>query len=473
MSVRRKQTTTTTTALGTAAVIALVLGGCASGIQPRDDRDVDYSLDAHLTGTLDVMGFGLGDDVATVRDRDARAALGGDVRVSMAEGALDTQTFLSAVAAGDPPDLVYASRDDIGSLATQGALLPLDRCLAGSDTDTAQFRDSAVAQVSHGGHVYGVPEFNQLQIAMASTDLLDRSGLSMADVNGSDWSAMTAANEAMTRTTGKRLDVMGVDAKLPDFFWLWTLANGTRPISEDGRTAQLDDPAVVEALAHAVSLTEPEGGFDRVKAVRDAADLFGEDNPFAAGKLGAEPMDNWYVNVLEDVSPDVRLQFDAFRDRKGQPIAFAGGSAWAVPVNARDPQLACRYAVTMTSVDAWLDAAKARIREGAKTHKQFTGLLTANRTADARIERLALDQASAQGRSSDDQWVQAVRAIYTANDRAVSAPANPAAAEFAKAWQDGVNSVLNGQDTPERAMARAQQVAQRALDDAWAQEGRR
>lgn len=472
MSVRRKQTTTTT-ALGTAAVIALVLGGCASGIQPRDDRDVDYSLDAHLTGTLDVMGFGLGDDVATVRDRDARAALGGDVRVSMAEGALDTQTFLSAVAAGDPPDLVYASRDDIGSLATQGALLPLDRCLAGSDTDTAQFRDSAVAQVSHGGHVYGVPEFNQLQIAMASTDLLDRSGLSMADVNGSDWSAMTAANEAMTRTTGKRLDVMGVDAKLPDFFWLWTLANGTRPISEDGRTAQLDDPAVVEALAHAVSLTEPEGGFDRVKAVRDAADLFGEDNPFAAGKLGAEPMDNWYVNVLEDVSPDVRLQFDAFRDRKGQPIAFAGGSAWAVPVNARDPQLACRYAVTMTSVDAWLDAAKSRIREGAKTHKQFTGLLTANRTADARIERLALDQASAQGRSSDDQWVRAVRAIYTANDRAVSAPANPAAAEFAKAWQDGVNSVLNGQDTPERAMARAQQVAQRALDDAWAEEGRR
>jgi multiple sugar transport system substrate-binding protein len=452
---------------------ALVLTGCASGIQPRDDRDIDYSLRAHLSGTLDVMGFGLGDDVAKVRDRDARHALGKGVRVSMAEGALDTQTFLSAVAAGDPPDLVYASRDDIGSLATQGALLPLDRCLAGSGTDTSQFRASAVAQVSHGGHVYGVPEFNQLQIAMASTDLLRRAGLTMADVNGSDWKAMRAANEAMTRTSGGRLDVMGVDAKLPDFFWLWTLANGTRPISEDGRTARLDDPAVVEALRYATSLTAPEGGFGRVKSVRDAADLFGEDNPFASGALGAQPMDNWYVNVLEDVSPDVRLQFDAFRDRQGQPIAFAGGSAWAVPVNARDPQLACRYAVTMTGVDAWLDAARARIRAGSATHKQFTGLLTANRTADARIEQMALDQATAQGRSDDDQWVQAVRAIYTANDRAVSAPANPAAAEFAKAWQDGVNSVLNGQATPEAAMTRAQQVAQQALDDAWAEEGRR
>jgi multiple sugar transport system substrate-binding protein len=54
----------------------------------------------------------------------------------------------------------------------------------------------------------------------------------------------------------------------------------------------------------------------------------------------------------------------------------------------------------------------------------------------------------------------------------VSGPANPAAAEFAKAWQDGVNRVLNGQATPEVAMADAQRVAQRALDDAWAEQRR-
>ncbi len=467
MAVRRR-------ALGAvgAAVVVVLASGCASGIQPRDDSGVDYSRHAHLTGTLDVMGFGLGDDVATTRDADARRALGPDVHVQMAQGALDTQAFLSAVAAGDPPDLVYASRDDIGSLATQGALLPLDRCLRGSDTDTAAFRASAIAQVTANGHVYGVPEFNQLQIAMASTALLDRAGLTMSDVDGSDWAAMARANERMTRTTGKHLDVMGVDGKLPDSFWLWTLANGARPISEDGRTAHLDDPRVVEALRFAVSLTEPEGGFGRVKAVRDAADLFGEDNQFAAGELGAEPMDNWYVNVLEDVSPHTRLQFDAFRDREGEPIAFAGGSAWAVPVNAADPQLACRYAVTMTAASTWVDAARARMAAGKASGKQFTGLLTANRAADARIERMALDQAEQQGRGDDDQWVQAVRAIYTANEHAVSGPANPAAAEFAKAWQDGVNRVLNGQATPEVAMADAQRVAQRALDDAWAEQRR-
>ncbi len=119
MSVRRS-----TTVCGTALAVALLASGCASGIQPRDDSHVDYSLDAHLSGTLDMMGFGLGDDVATVRDADARRALGSDVHVQMAQGALDTQAFLSAVAAGDPPDVVYASRDDIGSLATQGRCSP-------------------------------------------------------------------------------------------------------------------------------------------------------------------------------------------------------------------------------------------------------------------------------------------------------------------------------------------------------------
>ncbi|MBA8990347.1 hypothetical protein FHW23_001593 [Curtobacterium pusillum] len=80
MSVRRK-----TTACGVLRALTLVVAGCASGIQPRDDSEVDYSLDARLSGTLDTMGFGLGDDV----------------HVPMAQGALDTQAFLSTLAADE------------------------------------------------------------------------------------------------------------------------------------------------------------------------------------------------------------------------------------------------------------------------------------------------------------------------------------------------------------------------------------
>jgi multiple sugar transport system substrate-binding protein len=65
-------------------------------------------------------------------------------------------------------------------------------------------------------------------------------------------------------------------------------------------------------------------------------------------------------------------------------------------------------------------------------------------------------------------WDSAVEATYLANDHTFSMPANPAGNEFEQAWQDGVNRVLNGQQSPQEAMAQAQEEAQKALDDAWA-----
>src|SRR3546814_2943347 len=121
---------------------------------------------------------------------------------------------------------------------------------------------------------------------------------------------MSAANRALTKSEDGQLTVIGVDSKLPEFLPLWAKANGADLISADGRTAQLDDPAVVEALEWAVSIYDDQGGFSAVKAYRDSADFFGEGNQFATGVLGAMSMEQWYVNVLSDVSPDAPLAFD-------------------------------------------------------------------------------------------------------------------------------------------------------------------
>ena len=44
-----------------------------------------------------------------------------------------------------------------------------------------------------------------------------------------------------------------------------------------------------------------------MKAYRDSADFFGDGNQFASHTLGAMPMEQWYVNVLNEVSPDVDM----------------------------------------------------------------------------------------------------------------------------------------------------------------------
>ena len=264
----------------TGAACAALVTGCAVGTGGADDADAEYDPDAQLSGTLSVMGFSGVDEVATSRVELAEEALG-DVEVKLIEGDLDLQQFLSAVASGEPPEIVYANRDQIGSLAARGAILPLDSCIDGEGIDTGMFVPAALDQVTLADQVYGIPEFNTVQLTMANADLLSAAGLTVEDVNGSDWDAVSQANQALTQSAGGGLSVIGYDSKLPEFMPLWAKANGVDLISEDGKTAQLDDPAVVEALEWAVSIYDDQGGFSAVKAYRDSADFFGEGNQFA------------------------------------------------------------------------------------------------------------------------------------------------------------------------------------------------
>src|SRR5690554_8108841 len=107
--------------LAALAAASIMLTSCAVGTGTTGDDDTVYDPDASLSGDLQVMGFGAGDEIATTRFDLAKEALGADVEVKLIEGDLDMQQFLSSVAAGDPPELLYANRAQIGPLAARGA----------------------------------------------------------------------------------------------------------------------------------------------------------------------------------------------------------------------------------------------------------------------------------------------------------------------------------------------------------------
>jgi multiple sugar transport system substrate-binding protein len=443
----------------TAAVTSLVLAGCAQGTGDNNAGDASFDSDAQLSGSLQVMGFGATDEIGQVRLDEAKKALG-DVDVRLVEGELDIQQFLSSVAAGDPPEIVYAERSQIGTFASRGAIMPLTACIEGEGIDTGVYRESALDQVTFNDEVYGIPEFNVVQITQANSNLLRDAGVSVEQVNGSDWDTITQASKEISQTQGGKLTVIGYDSKLPEFLPLWAKANGADLISADGRTAQLDDPKVVEALEFAVGIYDDQGGFSKVKAFRDSADFFGEGNQFASGTLGAMPMEQWYVNVLNDVSPDAPMAFDTFRDKENNPLAYASGNAWAIPNGSGNPEAACRFAKVMTMTDSWVKAAEERVSKRSQEGGMFTGVLTGNTEADEAIREMVEP-------SGDEKWDSAVAATYEANDHTFTLPANPADAEFETAWQDAVNRVLNGQQEAEPAMQQAQEEAQAALDKAW------
>ncbi|MEJ2854110.1 MULTISPECIES: ABC transporter substrate-binding protein [unclassified Saccharothrix] len=390
------------------------------------------------------MGFGLPDEHATARVAVFRSA-NPTVDVRINEGAFDEQQFLSAVAAGDPPDLVYAERRKLGSYAARGAVVSLDDCVREHGVDLTEFREAALRQVTHNGQVYGLPDFATVRVLILNNPVLRAAGIDA--LSTTDWSALADITAKLTRPRH-----IAFDPKVPEFLPLWAKANGVDLIA-----TRLDDPRVVEAVRFTTDLVRAQGGWAAFKALRDTFDQFGAQNAYVTGQVAAMPMEAWYLNTLATNSPDADVTIAPFTDRRGEPLTESSGQAWAIPKGARHPDLACRFLVTMTAADTWVTAATARRDALAAKGKPYGGTFTGNRVADERIFRDVFDP---KGNRILERGVPQLLALQ---DKAFALPPSPAASELVRAWEGGVNRVLTGRQSPEDAMAQAQREAEKAL----------
>lgn len=410
--------------------------------------------------TLTTFGFGLPDELASVRVDEAKKATGDDVKI--AEGGFDEQQFLSAVASNDPPDLVYLDRNDVGTYAARGAIQPLDACVSKQNIDMSQFRKPAVDSVTVRGKVYGIPEFSSVRLVISDNTALKAAGLTPDDVSKADWPALVKANAAMTKKNGRKVSTIGYDAKLPAFLPLWAAAAGTSLVSDDGSKARLDQPALVEAVANAKAMVDANGGWGAYSSFRNSWDFFGAKNEFVRHQLGAMPMEDWYVNALAGVSPKVDISVTPLTNAQGQPVTIAGGQAWAVPKGAKHPEQACTFAKAMTATDTWVKAATAKAKAVRAKGNVYTGSFTGNVAADEKIMSTVYEPS---GVAALDQGVKVIEQLQTV---AAPSPASLAGRPVTTAYQQAITRVMEGKQAPQAAMAQAQTEAQKALDDAAA-----
>jgi multiple sugar transport system substrate-binding protein len=412
---------------------------------------------ARSDDALTIMGFGTGDDVAETRAALAIKAVGGSV--SRPSGSFNDQTFLAAVASKNVPDLVYLDRAKVGTYAAKGAFVPLTSCISKQKINTKQYRIPAMNQITYKGKVYGIPEFYDVRTILVDNDVLDQTKTPIGWLNPAKPAQLLAAAKKMYDSSGGKVTRIGFDPKIPEFFPLWAKAYGVDILSKDGLTPHLNDPRAVKALQYAVSLINAQGGWDKFKAFRDTWDFFGSKNQVDQNQVGAWPMEQWYYNVLAGSSPKVHITALQFRNLKGQPINYETGSAWAIPKGAKHPDAACTWMKTMTSTSTWLAAAKNRAKIRKEKNQPYTGISTGNSVADKQI----YDQTYT---SINKYFDQAVKKVLDVQRFSFNIPASPASAEFATAWNDAVNRVLAGQQTPKQALDQAQKEAVAAIKKA-------
>jgi multiple sugar transport system substrate-binding protein len=311
--------------LGTVAAVTLLAGcaGVGGGSDAGGGGASGGAAGSTPTGTLKIMGFGGEDEVGQARIAAFKAAYGG-VEVKNAKGDFDAQQFLTALASGNPPDLVYMDRNLIGTYAKKGAIVPLEDCISRQKIDTSQYREAAMRSVTLNGKVYGIPEFYVVTTNLVDAKSLKEAGVPTSAIQTKDWDALKSTASQLFKKNGSKIERIGFDPKLPEYFPLWATANGATIVKEDG-APNLNDPKAVEALDYTVGLVNDQGGWTAFKSFRDAFDIFGEKNPLSAGTVVAFPMENWYVNVLRDFSTTA----------PPSPITTASRSAWSAAAPGR------------------------------------------------------------------------------------------------------------------------------------------
>jgi multiple sugar transport system substrate-binding protein len=411
--------------------------------------------------TLNIYGFGPGDDVANGRTTFTERALGSSVEVDNPRGGFNDQAFLAMLASGNVPDVVYTSRRNIGTYAARRAFLPLANCIRQENINLSQYRRAALAEVRYRGQTYALPEFTNQITIIVDDDVAREANVNVNAISTRNWAALRRINKRLLKIEGGRLTRIGFDPKIPEFFPLWVKWFGNRSsiIAANGRP-QLNTRQAFAALTFTLSLIRDHGGWNRFKAFRDTFDFFGRQNPLVQNQIGAWPMESFIYNVFADNSPNSPLTAKYFLNRRGGPITMFSGSGWAIPRGARDQDLACRWMKTMTSPDAWVSVARNRLnaRRAANPPRAFTGLYTANTTADLRIFQDVYQPLG------NRQFDEAVQRLYTAPRFAFALPPSPASQEINQAMIDAVNRALEGRQSPRAALNQAQREALRAFN---------
>jgi multiple sugar transport system substrate-binding protein len=449
--------------VGTLAAGALVLSACGGGgdegsTSSEESGSAGPTFGTSPSGDLAAWGFENADEVGTSRLDYAKQKLTG-VTIKIDETAFDAQKFTTRAASGNVPDAVQMDRQYVATYAAQGLIKPLDGCFSAHNVDPrAQYYPSVMDDVTWDGKVWAVPQFYQPPAIMLNKRVMDKAGVTAADIDTSKPDALLAAVGKMYKANGGTPTTMGLDAQPTGQPLLWLLGMGGQVIDQEGKPT-LDNPNNAKAIAFLKQLMDAQGGYAKAKSFTDSFDFFGEKNQFVKDQVGSEVVPQWYVNVLTPYVKDVDISAVPFKDPSGQPFAVASGTSFVIPEGAKNPDAACAWMINLTSQEAWMAAGAARAKTIQETPGGInTGLFTGSPAADKAIRDQYVKQSDNAG------FNEAIGTYYDVVGSGKSFGASPAGQQIQTELQNAISSALLGSKTPEVALADAQTAALRAYN---------
>ncbi|WP_078381809.1 ABC transporter substrate-binding protein [Sutcliffiella halmapala] len=258
------------------------------------------------------------------------------------QGEGQNEKLLTAISGGNPPDVAYFDRFEIGAWAAQGSLLNLTDLAEASGVVKESYYPFAWDEASYEGNLYGVPISTDSRLVYFNKDHFEEVGLD-TDNLPKTIAELEAASEKLTIKDGKRFQRIGF---IPWFGqgWLygWGWAFGGEFFDPETNTVTANDPKVIDALQWMTDFAKKYNVED-IAGFTDSQGT-GAMDPFLTGQLSMKVSGPWEVSAIKKFNPDLNYGVFPMPTPTGENhTTWSGGWSVVIPKGAKNEEAAWEF----------------------------------------------------------------------------------------------------------------------------------
>ena len=252
------------------------------------------------------------------------------------------EVVTTALAGGDPPEVLMASRQEIVRFADSGAIVPINAYVEAEEIDLSAYYESEIASMWWKDQLYALPmptAGGETGLYFYNTRLFEEAGLDPT-APPVTWDDLDAAAAALTKLSSDgAIEQMGVGLGVNNSAFLAQLyCNNGALYSDDLKTVTFNSEQGVETLQWLLDFVKKHYGSQQAVLDWDASVQPGEDR-FHQERLAIQFQNVSQFFHLKDKAPDVQYSV-SFRpynsnnpDAKSQGVAaLTFGWGYIIPV---------------------------------------------------------------------------------------------------------------------------------------------
>lgn len=360
--------------------------------------------------------------------------------------------FLTAVAAGEGPDIYTSSNPVVANYAEAGAILPLDEYLTGDYAGLVDWLYPAAAEGGmYQGVLYGLPQSMNSQNMLYNISMLEEQGLDEPPATLAEFDEVQAA---MWDYDGNQVRQVGFFPEPSRFTLYMSFFGCDLNLNDEGRYDLSGNAGCLSLMEYYEKYQEyPLSAFTAFQSAVGAGDAGGND-PFTAGKQGFYIVGPWEGRTtIPAGNPDMVGNFSAanFPTVPGGPTGpstFVNGNYDFMAAGTEHPAEAFTFL-------AWLSGWGNPDING-EVMALVGWLPGAPEVSESDTYQAFL---------AEFPWAQVMVDAFASPD-AVAAENTLGMAQVFDALNTVCEAVLTGQMTPEEALAYVDEQGNNALDEA-------